>query len=229
MRHYLHRLLYRGLDYIEALRWQITGPYATPGELARPALACPVLILPGVYERWWFMNHIIRALHLEGHPVHIVEVLGYNTTEIPEAAARVARYIESRDLHGIKVVAHSKGGLIGKYLMAHHDPGHRVEQLVAVATPFAGSRYARYFLSRAVRSFAPEDAVIMELATNTAINHRIVSIYGHYDPHIPEGSSLPGATNVELPVMGHFRILKSPLVLEAVLRHVGMQSASGGR
>jgi hypothetical protein len=45
---------------------------------------------------------------------------------------------------------------------------------------------------------------------------RVVSIWGWYDPHIPEGCFLAGARNIEVPVGGHFRILGSPTVLALV-------------
>jgi pimeloyl-ACP methyl ester carboxylesterase len=60
----------------------------------------------------------------------------------------------------------------------------------------------------------------VELAAAQAANSRVVSLYGAFDPHIPEGSELPGATNVELPVAGHFRILNRPETVRAVLAAV---------
>ena len=38
------------------------------------------------------------------------------------------------------------------------------------------------------------------------------------DPHIPEGSALPGATNIELDAGGHFRILADPRVIAEATR-----------
>jgi predicted alpha/beta hydrolase family esterase len=219
MLQFFKRWLYWALDYVIALRWQVTAPFSSPGQLARPALGRPVLILPGIYERWTFMHHLVRALHLAGHPVYVVEVLGFNTGDVPPAAERVGRYLAEHALRDVVIVAHSKGGLIGKYVMAHCDPDHRVERMVAVATPFAGSRYAAWLWLHSLHIFAPANQVIRELARQTQVNDRIVSIYGVFDPHIPESSELPGATNIRLPVMGHFRILKEPAVMEAVLRY----------
>ena len=65
--------------------------------------------------------------------------------------------------------------------------------------------------------FAPDGPVIRALSLETTVNRRITSLYSVFDPHIPEGSVLPGATNVELPVAGHFRILAQPETLSAVL------------
>jgi triacylglycerol lipase len=211
------------LDYLWATRQQGSGLIHHLRRTALPLAPAghqpPVLIIPGVYEPWTFMLPIVRALHAAGHPIHALDTLGYNTARIPAAAAHVAAYLEQANLRDVIIVAHSKGGLIGKYALDHHDPGHRIRHLIAVATPFSGSPYARLFINRAVRDFAPTNAVIRELQATTTNNHRITSIYGVFDPHIPGRSALAGATNIELPVMGHFRILADPLVIKTVLAH----------
>ena len=53
------------------------------------------------------------------------------------------------------------------------------------------------------------------------MNARIVSAYGSFDPHIPGGSALPGARNVILETMGHFRVLGDARVLDEVERLAG--------
>jgi triacylglycerol lipase len=115
------------------------------------------------------------------------------------------------------LVAHSKGGLIGKYLMADLDPHRRVESMVAVATPFGGSRYAPDLVLKGLRAFSPRDATTVLMAKNVEVNTRITSIYATFDPHIPEGSELPEARNIEVPTGGHFRILAEPAVIDHVL------------
>ena len=52
-----------------------------------------------------------------------------------------------------------------------------------------------------------------------------MSIFGRFDPHIPDGSVLDGATNVLVPAVGHFRVLGSPQTHSAVLDGVRMLSA----
>jgi pimeloyl-ACP methyl ester carboxylesterase len=122
----------------------------------------------------------------------------------------VAQHIEEAGLQDAAIVAHSKGGLIGKYTMLMLDPEQRIDRMITVCTPFSGSRYARYMLLPTLRIFSPRNALTLELAREEAINSRITSVYGPFDPHIPEGSVLPGATNIELPTAGHFRILGDP-------------------
>jgi len=177
----------------------------------------PVVLLAGVFEPWSLLRPIAAALSAAGHPVHVVTALGYNRAPIEQAAAVVMAHIIERDLRGVILVAHSKGGLVGKHVLVIDDAEGRVDRLIAVATPFAGSRLAPLVPSRTVRALSPIAETIIALARNRAANARITSIYGDYDPHIPEGSVLDGAVNVEIPIVGHFRLLSDRRVIAAVV------------
>ncbi|WP_431277937.1 hypothetical protein [Leifsonia poae] len=114
------------------------------------------------------------------------------------------------------IIAHSKGGLIAKLVMATPQGARRIRLTVAVSTPFGGSAYARYFPVPSVRALSPTDAALLRLDAERDANARIVSVYGWFDPHIPGGSELVGARNVRLPVGGHFRILAKRPLLDVV-------------
>jgi hypothetical protein len=167
----------------------------------------PVLILPGVYETWHFLEPVAEHLHDRGHPVHAVPTFGRNLRPIGEMAEIARDYLERTDLRDVAVIAHSKGGLIGKTLMISEGSRERVTTLVAINSPFGGSDYAHLVPLRALREFVPTHSTIVELAQSAEPNARITSIYSSWDPIIPNGSVLAGATNIELPVRGHFRIL----------------------
>jgi pimeloyl-ACP methyl ester carboxylesterase len=190
-----------------------------PGSLATGA-GSPVLIIPGVYETWQFLLPIARRLHAEGHPVHALPALGRNIDRIPDAAALAQRYLDEHDLRSVTIVAHSKGGLIGKHMMASDDVTGRIDRMIAIATPFSGSTLAKYAPVRTLRVFRPTGSTLTGLAENLQINSRITSIFGEFDPMIPARSRLEGATNLEFPVVGHFRILTDRRVLDAVSRAV---------
>ena len=186
----------------------------------------PVLLIPGVYERWQFLRAAGGRLARAGHPVHVVEMLGRNIDEIPDAAALAQRYLDEHDLRNVTIVAHSKGGLIGKHMMLFNDVEGRIDALVAIATPFQGSSLAKYMPVRPLRAFIPTATTLSLLAANAEVNSRIVSIFGDFDPHIPIGSYLDGATNIPLPANGHFRLLADERVLDAVEAAVDSAGAS---
>ncbi len=173
----------------------------------------PVVIVPGIYESWKFLEPLIKSVHALGHPVHVVSALDLNVRPVPEAAAVVTAYLGQTDLRNVILLAHSKGGLIGKHVMVDPESADRVAAMIAVATPFGGSAYARFMLAPSLRIFSPRNRTIRDLAAQDAVNPRIVSIYGRFDPHIPARSELKGAKNVELDTGGHFRILAHAQVL----------------
>ncbi len=177
----------------------------------------PVVVLPGIYETWHFLEPLMVALHDAGHPVFVVPALGHNVLPIPESAAILRSVIEREDLRDVLILAHSKGGLIGKYAMTLADPQGRIGGMIAIGTPFAGSRWARVAPVTHLRSLHGADPVISALRLDAAVNARITSIFGVFDTLVPSGSRLVGARNVELPVGGHFRILRDPRAVVAVL------------
>jgi hypothetical protein len=176
----------------------------------------PVLLIPGVYETWQFLQPVADRLHALGHPIHILPELGYNRRTVTASAELAQRYLEDCDLRSVILVTHSKGGLIGKHMMVADDRQGRINRLVAINAPFGGSILARYAPSATLRAFSPADETLVSLAANLAANDRIVSIYSRLDPLIPGGSRLEGATNIELSMVGHFRPLASQRLFEAV-------------
>ncbi|WP_291056606.1 alpha/beta hydrolase [Herbiconiux sp.] len=201
-------------DYLYAVTWQLRALVdRTDPRYFETGTATPLVVIPGVYETWRFLHPLIAELHDRGHPVHVVGPLRWNNRPVPEAAALVADYLDRHDLAGVVLVAHSKGGLVGKYAMSLGASAARIDAMLAVAAPFGGSRYARYLPARSLRIFRPTDATILELTRHADVNARIVSVYGRFDPHIPGGSALAGAKNVELDTGGHFRVLAHPRVL----------------
>lgn len=207
------------LDYLYAARHQARAAFSRhrpDAFLAGSGSLSPVVLLPGIFETWRFLLPLAHHVHGLGHPVHVIAALGRNRMTVSEGADLVATYLETHDLHDVTIVAHSKGGLIAKYLVATPEGASRVSLAITVSTPFGGSAYARYVPVRSVRALSPTDAALLQLARDRAANEKIVSVYGWFDPHIPGGSELIGARNIRLPVGGHFRILALRPLLDVV-------------
>lgn len=213
------------LDHAYVLRW-LVGSLLRPPDPHRYAATAgpgraPVLLLPGILETWDFLRPLAEPLAGRGHAVHVVTALRRNWGAIPEMARRVEAYLEAEDLRDVVVVAHSKGGLIAKLVMTGPS-GRRVAALVAINTPFGGSTHARLIPVPSVQAFLPTDTVVATLSEQVAVNARITSVASRWDPHIPQGCRLVGATNVTLETLGHFRVLRdrrlAGVVLDAVDR-----------
>ena len=212
-------------DYAYVARWQVQGflRREDPAAYREPAHGIPrrepVVLIPGVYEDWQLIRPLAAALAAQGHPVHTVKTLGYNRGRIDEMARRVEHYLASAGLEDAVIVAHSKGGLIGKRVLLG-DEGERIRRMVAVNTPFSGSPYARYFLIPSIRAFSPRNVLLRSLQASLDANARITSVYAAFDPHIPGGSRLDGARNIQLESMGHFRPLGDPELHRLVVREL---------
>lgn len=194
----------------------------------------PVILIPGLLEKWGFMKNLGDYLSRHGHPVHVVPQLGYNIVNIPtaaktvrffllhllpgrkhpmpvlpKAADRIRELIDRHNLDRVVFVAHSKGGLIGKYYMIHHNRDGRVKGLVAVATPFTGSKLAKLVPHDSFQELREGQKILQDLESHKAVNHRIVSIYPKFDYHIwtKDASYLEGAENICLDLYGHHKVL----------------------
>ncbi|RXR26368.1 alpha/beta hydrolase [Oerskovia turbata] len=220
----LRRTWWRARDYACVLHWQATGLVSrvSPDDLRHPdrPVGPPVVLVPGVYEPWHFLLPLATLLHDAGVAVHVLPELRDNRRPVTEGAVLLRRYLRERDMRDVVVVAHSKGGLIGKLAMVHESPDRRISSMIAINTPFAGSAYARWFVTPAVRAFIPSDATIVALSAERAVNERITSVHSHWDPHIPAGSTLDDAHDVVLDTPGHFRPLADPRLHDLLVERI---------
>ena len=181
----------------------------------------PVVLLPGIYERTRYLRPLALHLHAAGHPVHVVPGLGFNRSDLDRSAHIVADRLRELDLRDTVLVAHSKGGLIGKTLMLDADAAARVRGMVAVCTPFSGSPLAwRVFTRTPLGLFSPTSPVLVALLAESTVNARISSIASAWDEMIPGGSHLVGARNITLDMPGHFRPIADAGVHEIIAREV---------
>lgn len=212
---------WRAADYAYAGWRQVAGTLGRddPHRYEHPEhpVGRPVVLVPGVYEPWAFLQPLASRLAAEGIAVHALPELGTNARPVPECAELLGRVLQERDLRDVVLVAHSKGGLIGKLAMVRHDPDGRVAHMVTVNTPYAGSSLARLFPTRAVRAFLPDDPTIVALAREREVDRRITAVRSVWDPHIPGARELGGAADVVLGTHGHFLPLEDPRVVRLVV------------
>ncbi len=183
----------------------------------------PVVILPGVFMRWAFYKSLTDHISLLGHPVYIVPKLAGNIENIPSSAKKVREVIEENDLKNVVIVAHSKGGLIGKYLLLHENQEQRIQGIIAIATPFHGSSITRFLPHSSIRELSRDSKIINYLRNHSEVNGKIVSIIPSYDNHIwhEQGSYLEGAMqNVRVEVPGHHKILKDKTVWRQIVEWI---------
>lgn len=186
----------------------------------RVANKCPVILIPGLHERWNVFSRLAHEISQLGHPIYVITDLGRNIKDIPSSGKLVHELMDQEDIKNAVVIAHSKGGLIGKFCLANCNSDHRIKKLITIATPFGGVAPVKYIPIRHFKELSPGSKIIEELKACVHVNRDIVSIYPVFDNHIWPLSSahLDGATNIQVPVHGHHKILHSKLVLEKILK-----------
>ncbi|WP_345579835.1 alpha/beta hydrolase [Tessaracoccus lubricantis] len=209
-------------DQFLSLRARDDGTPGAPGTCTGPA----VVLIPGILENPRYLLPLQQWLTAQGHTVHQVPALGWNLRGLSASVTRGLDALEQLGVTDAVVVAHSKGGLIGKAMLLHPRSQGALTGMVTVATPFSGSqlwnRVQRTFLLRRspLGLFHPEHPELAALIAEREVNSRIVSLSPAFDQMIPGGSHLDGATNVRLDVKGHFRPVSDPSVWEIIHGHV---------
>jgi pimeloyl-ACP methyl ester carboxylesterase len=88
--------------------------------------------------------------------------------DVQSAAEALGRHIEhicrETGHERVHVVGHSLGGLVARYLVQRLGGDERVQSLVTLGTPHAGTRLARALPTPLVRQLRPGSALMQELA-----------------------------------------------------------------
>jgi len=195
-----------------------TGPSVggAPGAPdARGSKRLVALGLPGIWEDWRHLHVWAQELHDAGWDVHLLESLGDMTEPVPDLAERVAEHLRLHDLHDVVLVAHSKGGLVGKAVMLGHE-GDRVRGLIACATPFKGAPITQLLPTSELAELSPSSPTIAELGSERSVNSRIIQVEAEWDQSVPP-SPLEGVRHVTLPLTGHSAMLSSPEVARTLV------------
>jgi pimeloyl-ACP methyl ester carboxylesterase len=182
----------------------------------------PIILIPGIFGKWTFLQDLGDDISKKGHPVFIVSKLGYNLAGIPASSKIVRELIERYNLENVILIGHSKGGLIGKYLLLHKNEDERIKGLIAIATPFSGTRSVQRIPLSLYREVSPQSKLIQELKSHTEVNSRIVSIFPEFDNLVSSesGSWLDGAKNIALKTSGHHNILFTQQLRDVVGRSI---------
>ena len=188
----------------------------------------PILIIPGLGSRWGGLKPLADFIAKSGYPVYVVKELGDNLFEIPYSAEIVKKVIEENDLRNVILVGHSKGGLIGKYLMIHDDNDKRVLGMVSLATPYSGSRLANHLIIHRWKQFSTSDPMILELQEDKSVNKRIISISPAYDTaiwHKDKSNLEDSLENITVSVSGHLNMVYKKELQETVEKSIEKISA----
>jgi triacylglycerol lipase len=167
-----------------------------------------VLFLPGLLSRWGYYKPLLDRINNEGYPVYVIPSLGLNIKEVNKTAEIARDIIDEKKLKKVVVIGHSKGGLVGKYLLVNLNKDNKIINVISIASPFSGSNLARIFLYKRFQEFSPNSKLLNSLSQDTKVNSKIISIIPSYDELVwsKNKSMLNGAKNIYTKAGGHLSI-----------------------
>ncbi|MCS6799249.1 MAG: alpha/beta fold hydrolase [Myxococcota bacterium] len=120
----------------------------------------------------------------------------------------------------VALVGHSLGGVLARALLLDAHWEHRVDRLITLATPHAGTRTARLLPSSLAAAVRPGSALLRALERRPPSIPRFALVAGRDVMCTPPSSAaaLPGARVVWFDRLGHNELLFDPKVLDVVVR-----------
>lgn len=174
-------------------------------DFAKPDLK-PVLLIYGFGATRRSFSILEHRLRRDGFDVFIINLGGFldrfNTRGIDELAQLVGGKIKSLraryNMPKIAVIGHSKGGLIGRYLVSVLTGSEDVHTLITLGTPHKGDPWAILatvlglgLISKSVRQMIPFSPFMRRLAAAPIPpDVKYVSIFSTDDTVVPESRAI---------------------------------------
>jgi triacylglycerol lipase len=166
-----------------------------------------ILLVPGFGGTWVDLQTIAAFFHKKDYRIHRVPTIEPNFFPIEYCVKEIKKYIIENNLKDLIFIAHSKGGLISRVLLTDKEVEKRIKKIFTIAVPHQGTLWG-YGKVKNLHELSYSSSIIKELPFG---NKKIINITAKVDQHIvpKEKAFLKGATNIELDIIGHTRILES--------------------
>jgi triacylglycerol lipase len=191
-----------------------------PADRLPPSRRRPLLLVHGYgcsRGVWWLLR---RRLTAAGHTVATLS-LAPPYTSIgklePQLNRRIEEVCAATGSKQVTLIAHSMGGLVCRCYLARHGSS-RVNQLITLATPHAGTELARIGIGQNAREMEPDSLWLRDMAGESP-KIPIISLRNPWDNYaMPQDNQrLPGARDSELPAVGHLAMLYDERVAKILL------------
>ncbi|MFO1399348.1 MAG: alpha/beta fold hydrolase [Burkholderiales bacterium] len=197
--------------------------------------ALPVLLLHGVGCNAGVWTGLKRHLETEGlGPVYALSYgppLASIESFAPQVAAKIAQIVADTGAARVVIVCHSMGGLVARAYLRRYG-GTRVQRLVTIGTPHAGSLHAWMMHGQSLADMRPRSEFLE--AINASTDHLggvpVVSLWSWHDSMVtPQTSSrVEWAENVVLSGIAHNALLNNREVWARVAEEIRKARAAAG-
>ena len=153
------------------------------------AAGTPILLIHGIMDNRSVFTVFRRALHRRGFGVVHAVNYGLFTGDLRDAARElrdhVERLCEETGADKVHIVGHSLGGVIARYYVQRMGGSARVDTLVTLGSPHAGTLGAYLIPTALGRQLRPGSPLLTELERARARLHHPVP--GRVEPDGPDG------------------------------------------
>lgn len=190
---------------------------------ARRGEGTPVLLVHGYMMTranfLWLRRALSRRGHQELWPVNLAWPLSSLDRHADALSDAVDKVLQATDAEQVDVVAHSMGGLASRVLVARDAQAgrRRIRRVITLGTPHAGTVLARLAVGANGRAMVPDSAFYRGLPPPP--EGSLLAIYSMRDNVVVPASSggqVEGVPSVRFESPGHFGLLASPDVADAV-------------
>lgn len=213
-------------------------PSAPPLSPTSNKNAIPVLLVHGYLQNktvWLWFHKKLRKIPEIG-PL-------YNINLFPPFCS-IAQHSDTlkKEIERIKVetqqnkiilVGHSMGGLAASYYTEYLAKPNEVEKVIALGSPFQGTRLVALGFGACVKEMAPQSAFLQELtqriqhssAAYYYVGSQIDNLILPWTAAFPPDQHLPGKNKLILEDYGHLRLLVSPRIVDQLAKWITTPSS----
>jgi pimeloyl-ACP methyl ester carboxylesterase len=184
----------------------------------------PVLIVPGFMGPSLLLYPLAAFLRLHGRKadqLHTFPALDGVVEHAQRIARAVDRLLAETGARQIDLVAHSMGGLAGRYYLRRLGGAAKVRRFITIATPHHGTHWAHLHLTQSLKDMRPGSPLLKELSEGGPVpGVRCVTIRAGWDQivwpreHARWGEHAPDHV---LPWAEHWAVQADPRTLALVL------------
>ena len=136
-----------------------------------------------------------------------------------ESAGDVIEFLENNKIQEAIFLTHSKGGIVGTFLSKHPKAKPLINKIITIASPHGGTVFGKLkFLN--LNQLKPGSEEIKSILKSNIGNPDIYNIYPSMDNHVLPNKNLilKGASNKEVHVVGHTRILEAKETIKEIIK-----------
>jgi triacylglycerol lipase len=190
------------------------------------ASGTPIVLVHGIVDNRSAFAVLRRTLRRRGYGR--ITTLNYSplTSDVRRAAEHLSRHVErvcdQTGYEEVFIVGHSLGGIIARYYVQRLGGDHRVNTLITLGSPHAGTHTARLLPLPVARQLRPGSELMTELAEPARCRTRFVAIYSDCDEVVVPSRSASlkhpdlSVTRIRIRGVGHLSLLVHRDVIHTV-------------